>query len=362
MQRVFNFAAGPATMPLEVLEQAQKDLTNYKDVGMSVMEMSHRGNDYEKIHNHAKETLKELLKLDDDKEILFLQGGASTQFTMIPMNLLEKDDKASYLISGSWAKKAYNEAKLLANPEIISSSEDDNFTYIPEFDAKKVNKDSKYIYICTNNTIYGTAIRPSKLEKFDINKPLVADMSSNILSENYDMNKFDLVFAGAQKNLGPAGVTIVIIKKDLLSGISNIPTMLDYNTHINKNSMFNTPPCFAIYMCSLVLDWLKKNGGVDNIEKVNAKKAKLLYDFLDNSKLFNNPVKKEDRSIMNVVFTTGNKDKDMEFIESATKNGLYSLKGHRSAGGMRASIYNAMSYEGVEALVNFMKKFEKENS
>lgn len=355
MERVFNFSAGPATLPVEVLEQASKDMLNYKGCGMSVMEMSHRSSEYGAIHEAAKESLRSLLNLDEDHEALFLQGGASLQFTMIPMNLLFEGQSASYVISGSWAKKAYKEAAMLYPVKAIASSEEDNFNYYPNLDQGA--KDSVYTYVCVNNTIYGTRLSPERLAS--INGTVVADMSSNILSEVYDVNRCGLIFAGAQKNLGPSGVTVVIVKKDLLKKEKGeVPTMLDYKIHLEKDSMFNTPPCYSIYICGLVLDWVKKMGGVEAMEARNREKAALLYETIDNSTLFKNTIPAEDRSLTNVVFVTGDKDLDADFVAGAKAKGLFSVKGHRSVGGMRASLYNAMDISGVKALVNYMKEFE----
>lgn len=361
MQRVLNFSAGPSTLPVEVLEQVAKDMVNYKGCGMSVMEMSHRSSSYGDIQAQAKEDFKELLQIGDDYELLFLQGGGSTQFSMIPLNLLQKDDKADYLVTGSWAKKAYEEAKRYADVAVLASSKEDNFTYIPKINVSDIRSGAKFLYICTNNTIYGSRISPEKTQEIDY--PMVADMSSNILSEVYDINKFDLIFAGAQKNIGPSGVSLVVVKKELVGQAQeSTPTMLDYKTHVEKDSMYNTPPCFNIYVSGLVAQWVKDQGGVKAMEEKNKEKAKLLYEYLDNSKIFKNPVVQEDRSLMNVVFVTGDKELDAEFVSSAKKAGLENLKGHRSVGGMRASIYNAMPIDGVERLVNCMKEFERANS
>lgn len=361
MQRVLNFSAGPSTLPVEVLEQVAKDMVNYKGCGMSVMEMSHRSSSYGDIQAQAKEDFKELLQIGDDYELLFLQGGGSTQFSMIPLNLLQKDDKADYLVTGSWAKKAYEEAKRYADVAVLASSKEDNFTYIPKINVSDIRSGAKFLYICTNNTIYGSRISPEKIQEIDY--PMVADMSSNILSEVYDINKFDLIFAGAQKNIGPSGVSLVVVKKELVGQAQeSTPTMLDYKTHVEKDSMYNTPPCFNIYVSGLVAQWVKDQGGVKAMEEKNKEKAKLLYEYLDNSKIFKNPVVQEDRSLMNVVFVTGDKELDAEFVSSAKKAGLENLKGHRSVGGMRASIYNAMPIDGVERLVNCMKEFERANS
>lgn len=358
MERVFNFSAGPSTLPVGVLEEAARDMVNYKGTGLSVMEMSHRSSSYGDIQAKAKEDFMDLFQVGQDYDLLFLQGGGSSQFAMVPLNLLQREDKADYLVTGSWAKKAYEEAKKYADVEVLASSKEDNFTYIPKIEVEKIRPGAKFLYLCTNNTIYGTRISPEKVN--EVNYPLVADMSSNILSEEYDMTKFDLVFAGAQKNIGPAGLTLVLLKKDLLGRAQDIcPTMFNYGTHQEKDSMYNTPPCYNIYISGLVAQWIKDQGGLKAIEEMNKEKAALLYDFLDNSKLFSNPVRKEDRSLMNVVFVTGDKDLDGEFVAQAKKAGLENLKGHRSVGGMRASIYNAMPLEGVKKLVDFMKEFER---
>lgn len=356
MKRVYNFGPGPATLPLEVLEEAAKEMTNYKNTGMSVMEISHRSPEYQEMQDETKRTLKELMNLEDDREILFIQGGATLQFSMVPLNLLMPEDTASFLITGSWAKKTYEEAKKFANAEILDSSEDKNFTYVPKIDESKISKDSKYLHLCTNNTIYGTRIPPQNLVGLTTN--LVADMSSNFMSEMYDFNQFDLFYGGAQKNLGPAGVSVVVLKKDLLKDTRTIPIYLDYKTHLKSDSLYNTPPVYSIYICGKVAKWLKEQGGIEGIEKANKEKAKLLYDFIDNSKIFRNDVVHEDRSLMNAVFVTGDENLDSEFVKGAKERGLEGLKGHRSVGGMRASIYNAMPLEGVEALVDYMKDFE----
>lgn len=360
MNRVYNFSAGPAMMPVEVLEEAKKEMLNYKGCGSSVMELSHRSAEYKEIHEEAKNLLKELMNLDDKHEILFLQGGASSQFYMLPMNILNKEDRASYLITGSWAKKAYKEAKYFGQIDILASSEDDNFTYIPEIKENNITKESKYLYLCTNNTIYGTRIDPKTIKNLKSN--IVADMSSNILSEEYDMNQFKIAFAGAQKNLGPSGLTVVVVEKDFIEeNKKDLPSMLNYTTHLEKDSMYNTPPCYSIYMCGLVAKWMKNIGGVKKLEELNREKAKLLYDFIDNSKLYKNNIKKEDRSLMNIVFVTGDEELDKEFVKEAKAANIVNIKGHRSVGGMRASIYNAMPIEAVEYLINFMKDFEIQN-
>jgi len=325
---------------------------------MSVMEMSHRSKWFEEIIKKAEADLRELMNIPSNYKVLFLQGGAWTQFAMVPLNLMKKG-KADFVNTGYWSKKAIGEARKYGKVNIVASSEDENFSYIPELNPDTFSKDADYFYITTNNTIYGT--RYTKLPETG-NVPLVADMSSNILSEVYDVTKFGLIFAGAQKNMGPAGVVVVIIREDLISDVQpEVPTMLQYKVHVENGSMFNTPPCYSIYICGLVFEWLKKLGGVPAMQKINEEKAKILYDFIDNSKLFKGTVRKEDRSLMNVTFVTGDKDLDTKFIKEAEANGLVNLKGHRSVGGMRASIYNAMPIEGVKKLVEFMKDFEAKN-
>lgn len=361
MNRVFNFSAGPSALPVEVLQTAAEEMLNYKDAGMSVMEMSHRSAAYEDIQEEAKTDLKDLMAIPDNYEILFLQGGASTQFAMVPLNLMTGSGKADFLLTGSWAKKAYQEAARYGNAKIVASSEEDTFSYIPKTSEADFRKDADYVHICVNNTIYGTRFKPNQLPTVS-NIPLVADMSSNILSEAYDVSKFGLIYAGAQKNMGPSGVCVVIIRKDLIGTAMDItPTMLNYKTQADADSKFNTPPCYSIYMCGLVYKWLKKLGGIDAIESINKEKANKLYDFIDNSKLYKGTVAVEDRSLMNVPFITGNKELDALFVKESKKAGLENLKGHRSVGGMRASIYNAMPMAGVDALIDFMKKFEKTN-
>ncbi|WP_071026223.1 3-phosphoserine/phosphohydroxythreonine transaminase [Peptoniphilus raoultii] len=360
MNRIYNFAAGPSQLPLDVLEEAKRDLLNYKGSGMSVMEMSHRSSSYKKIQEEVGERIKHLMGLGDDYDILFLQAGGSLQFYMVPLNFLKGDEVGSYLVTGSWAKKAYDEGTRFFNTQKLASSEDKNFSYIPEINLDNLDPRTKFLYLCTNNTIYGTRISPDLIPE-NLKPLLVADMSSNILSEVYDFNKFDLIFAGVQKNLGPAGVVIVLIRKGTLEDRNDLPTMLDYRTHISKDSIYNTPPCFNIYMCGLVAKYLEDNGGILEFQKKNEEKAKLLYDYIDNSKIFTNPVNKEDRSLMNVTFVTGSKDLDEKFVEGAKDRGLENLKGHRSVGGMRASIYNSMTIDGVKALINYMEDFEKEH-
>lgn len=356
MKRIYNFNPGPATLPLEVLETVTKEMTNYKDSGMSITEISHRSDLYQEMHDQTKADLKDLMKLDDDKEIVFIQGGATLQFTMVPLNLLMPEDKMMVLNTGSWTKKAYAEAKKFARAEYLDSSEDQAFSYVPKIDQSKITDDTRYLHICTNNTIYGTRVKPENLEGIEV--PLVADMSSNIMSEVYNYNLFDIFYAGAQKNLGPAGVTLVVLKKDIIKETRTLPVYLEYKTFLEKDSLYNTPPVFAIYVVGLVAKWLKAQGGIEAMEEINKKKAKLIYDFIDNSKIFNNNINPEDRSLMNVVFVTGKDQLDAEFVKGALDRGLGGLKGHRSVGGMRASLYNAMPYEGVEALVDYMKEFE----
>lgn len=355
--KVYNFSAGPSTLPEEVLLSAQKDFINYNNSGMSVTEMSHRNKVYDEIHCEAISLLRELMGISEDYHVLFVQGGASMQFEAVPLNLLKKG-KADYVVTGNFAKKAYQEAKKFGDIALAASSQDKNFSYIPDVDAIKFRDDIDYVHITTNNTIFGA--RYTKLPKTDAT--LVADMSSNILSEVVDVNKFGLIYAGAQKNIAPAGLTVVIVKKDLINNPMAIcPTMLKYSTQASDNSLYNTPPCFSIYMAMLTFRWLKKLGGIKAIQEINEYKAGLLYDFIDNSPLFSNPVAKADRSLMNVPFVTGSEELDAKFIKEAAKNGFVSLKGHRLVGGMRASIYNAMPVEGVKALIDFMKDFEQKN-
>ncbi|MBU4479730.1 MAG: 3-phosphoserine/phosphohydroxythreonine transaminase [Candidatus Omnitrophica bacterium] len=359
MKEIYNFSAGPAVLPKEVLRKAADEMLDYKGCGMSVMEMSHRGSDFMKIFGAAQKNLREIMNIPENYKILFLQGGASLQFAMVPMNLMTKNKKADYVHTGEWSKKAISEAKRFGQVNVVASSEKDNFTYIPKLDKAKFSSDADYFYIVTNNTIYGTAYT----EIPDTgNVPLVADMSSNILSGPIDVSRFGLIFAGAQKNVGPAGLTLVIIREDLLGRAGeNVPGMLNYKTQADNDSMFNTPPCYSIYIAGLVFEWIKEKGGLSVIEKMNKEKAKLLYDYLDGSKLFSSPVKKEDRSLMNVPFVTGDAALDEKFVKQAAEQGLKTLKGHRSVGGMRASIYNAMPLAGVKALVSFMEEFEKNN-
>ncbi len=358
MSRVYNFSAGPSMLPLEVLERAQKEMVEYGSSGMSVMEMSHRSADYKAIIDGAEALVRELMNVPDNYKVLFLQGGASSQFAMIPMNLATKNKKADYVITGQWAKKAAAEAERYITVNRVASSADKTFTYIPKLDKSTFSKDADYFYICYNNTIYGT--RYTELP--DTDAVLVADISSCAMSEVMDVTKFGLLYAGAQKNLGPAGVTLVIVREDLIGEVlDGTPTMFNYQIHADNGSMYNTPPTYAIYVLKLVLEWIKEKGGIAELQKVNEKKAKLLYDFLDSSELFKGTVVPEDRSLMNVPFVTGSEELDAKFVKEAKAAGFVNLKGHRTVGGMRASIYNAMPIEGVEKLVEFMKKFESEN-
>lgn len=358
MTRVLNFSAGPSMMPQWVLEKAAEQMLEYGNSGQSVMEMSHRSKDFMAIIQDCEKRLRELMNIPENYKVLFLQGGASLQFTMIPMNLLGKHKKAGLINTGAWSKKAMKELKKIGGCELVANSEDKNYSYIPK--DYTIPEDIDYFYICENNTIYGTKYKTLPDTK-DI--PLVADMSSCILSEPVDVSKYGLIFAGAQKNMGPAGLTVVIVREDLLKETpADMPTMLDYKTHVEAESMFNTPPTYAIYMCDLMLTWVQDViGGLDKMKEINTKKANMLYDFLDNSKMFTGTVVKEDRSLMNVPFVTGDADLDAKFIKEAQAAGFVNIKGHRSVGGMRASIYNAMPIEGVEKLVAFMSEFEKEN-
>ena len=358
--RVYNFSAGPSMLPLEVMEQAAKDLTNYQGCGMSVMEMSHRSKEYEEIINGCEALLRQTLNIPDNYKVLFLQGGASSQFAMVPLNLMNKSGKADFVLTGQWAKKAYAEASRYGQCNVVASSADKTFSYIPKLDPSTFNKDADYFHICYNNTIYGTCFKEIP-DTGDV--PLVADMSSCILSEPIDVSKFGLIYAGAQKNMGPAGLTVVIVREDLIGNARDYtPTMFNYQIHADNGSMYNTPPTYAIYICKMVLEWIRDEmGGLEKMKEYNQKKAAILYDFLDSSNLFKGTVVKEDRSMMNVPFITGDADLDKKFIAEAKAAGFINIKGHRSVGGMRASIYNAMPIEGVEKLVAFMKKFEAEN-
>lgn len=359
MSRVYNFSAGPAVLPEEVLKEAAAEMLDYNGTGMSVMEMSHRSKAFEQIIGEAESDLRELMGIPDNYKVLFLQGGASQQFAMIPMNLM-KNKVADYIVTGQWAKKAYQEASKYGKANKIASSEDETFSYIPDCSDLPVSDDADYVYICENNTIYGTKFKELPNTK---GKTLVADVSSCFLSEPVDVEKYGVIYGGVQKNIGPAGVVIVIIREDLITEdvLPGTPTMLSYKTHADAKSLYNTPPAYGIYICGKVFKWLKQMGGLEVMKAKNEEKAKILYDFLDQSSLFKGTVAKKDRSLMNVPFVTGDKELDAKFVAEAKENGFENLKGHRSVGGMRASIYNAMPKEGVEKLVEFMKKFEKEN-
>ena len=360
MSRVYNFSAGPAVLPEEVLKETAEEMLDYKGTGMSVMEMSHRSKAYDTIIKEAEADLRELMNIPDNYKVLFLQGGASQQFAMIPMNLM-KNKVADYIVTGQWAKKAYQEAAMYGKANKIATSEDETFSYIPDCSDLPISEDADYVYICENNTIYGTKFHTLPNTK---GKTLVSDVSSCFLSEPVDVTKYGVIYGGVQKNIGPAGVVIVIIREDLITEdvLEGTPTMLKYKTHADNDSLYNTPPAYGIYVCGKVFKWLKKQGGLAAIKEYNEKKAAILYDFLDESKLFKGTVRKEDRSLMNVPFVTGDADLDAKFVKEAAEAGFVNLKGHRSVGGMRASIYNAMPIEGVEKLVEFMKEFEKQNA
>ena len=359
MSRVYNFSAGPAVLPEEVLKEAAAEMLDYKGCGMSVMEMSHRSQVFDDIIKEAEQDLRDLMHIPDNYKVLFLQGGASQQFAMIPMNLM-KNKVADYIVTGQWAKKAYQEAQKYGKVNKIATSEDKTFSYIPDCSDLPVSPDADYVYICENNTIYGTKFKTLPNTK---GKTLVADVSSCFLSEPVDVTKYGIIYGGVQKNIGPAGMVISIIREDLITDevLEGTPTMLKFKTHADAGSLYNTPNCYCIYMCGKVFKWLKKMGGLEVMKQRNEEKAALLYDYLDSSSMFRGTVRKEDRSLMNVPFVTGDKDLDAKFVKEAKEAGLENLKGHRTVGGMRASIYNAMPYEGVEALVAFMKKFEEEN-
>ncbi len=360
MSRVYNFSAGPAVLPEEVLQEAADEMMDYQGCGMSVMEMSHRSKVYDTIIKEAEADLRELMNIPDNYKVLFLQGGASQQFAAIPMNLM-KNKKAAYIVTGQWAKKAYQEAKMYGEAVEVASSADKTFSYIPDCSDLDIPEDADYVYICENNTIYGTKYQTLPNTKGHL---LVADVSSCFLSEPVDVTKYGVIYGGVQKNIGPAGVVIVIIREDLIKDdvLPGTPTMLKYKTQADNDSLYNTPPCYGIYICGKVFKWLKKMGGLEVMKQRNEEKAKILYDFLDQSKMFKGTVEPKDRSLMNVPFVTGDADLDAKFVKEATEAGFVNLKGHRSVGGMRASIYNAMPKEGVEKLVAFMKKFEEENA
>ena len=359
MSRVYNFSAGPAVLPEEVLKEIQEEIFDYNGSGQSVMEMSHRSKVFDDIIKEAEADLRDLMHIPDNYKVLFLQGGASLQFAMIPMNLM-KNKVADYIVTGQWAKKAYQEAAKYGKAVKIASSEDKTFSYIPDCSDLPIDDDADYVYICMNNTIYGTVYK----ELPNTNgKDLVADVSSCFLSEPLDVSKFAIVYGGVQKNVGPAGMVIAIVREDLITDdvLEGTPTMMKYKTHEDADSLYNTPNCWCIYVCGKVFKWLKKMGGLEAMKERNEKKAAILYDFLDSSEMFKGTVEKKDRSLMNVPFVTGDKDLDAKFVKEATEAGFVNLKGHRTVGGMRASIYNAMPIEGVEKLVAFMKKFEEDN-
>ena len=359
MSRVYNFSAGPAVLPECVLKEAAEEMLDYRGTGMSVMEMSHRSKAYDEIIKTAEADLRELMNIPDNYKVLFLQGGASQQFAMIPMNLM-KNKVADYIVTGQWAKKAYQEAQKYGKANKIATSEDKTFSYIPDCSDLPISEDADYVYICENNTIYGTKFKELPNTK---GKILVSDVSSCFLSEPVDVSKYGIIYGGVQKNIGPAGGVIVIIREDLITEdvLDGTPTMLQYKIHADADSLYNTPPAYGIYICGKVFKWIKDMGGLKAMKERNEEKAKILYDFLDESKLFKGTVEKKDRSLMNVPFVTGNTELDAKFVKEAKEAGLENLKGHRSVGGMRASIYNAMPIEGVQALVAFMKKFEEEN-
>ena len=360
MARVYNFSAGPSMLPEQVLKTAAAEMLDYKGSGQSVMEMSHRSKTYDAIIKEAEALLREVMNIPANYKVLFLQGGASSQFAMVPLNLMNKNHKADYVITGQWANKAFKEGARYGEAKAVASSADKTFSYIPKLDKATFTPDADYFHICMNNTIYGTKYHTLP-ETGSV--PLVADISSCILSEPIDVSKFGLLYAGAQKNMAPAGLTVVIVREDLIGNAQDItPTMFNYQIHADNGSMFNTPPCYTIYICKLVLEWIKNTvGGLENMQKINIKKAGLIYDFLDNSKLFRGTVVPEDRSLMNIPFVTGDADLDAKFVAEATAAGFVNLKGHRTVGGMRASVYNAMPVEGAEKLVAFMEAFEKAN-
>lgn len=360
MSRVYNFSAGPAVLPEEVLKEAAAEMLDYNGTGMSVMEMSHRSKAFEEIIQTAEKDIRDLMNIPDNYKVLFLQGGASQQFAMIPMNFM-KNGVADYIITGQWAKKAWQEAQKYGKANAVASSADKTFSYIPDCSDLPIDDDADYVYICENNTIYGTKFKELPNTK---GKTLIADVSSCFLSEPIDVTKYGVIYGGVQKNVGPAGVVIAIIREDLIPEkpyVENTPTMLQYKTQADNNSLYNTPPCYGIYICGKVFKWIKKMGGLEAMKVHNEKKAAILYDYLDQSKLFKGTVEKKDRSLMNVPFVTGDADLDAKFVKEAKAAGFENLKGHRTVGGMRASIYNAMPIEGVEKLVEFMKKFEAEN-
>ena len=359
MNRVYNFSAGPAVLPEEVLKEAAEEMLDYRGCGMSVMEMSHRSGMFQQIIDEAEADIRELLAIPDEYKVLFLQGGASTQFAMVPMNLM-KNRVADYIITGQWAKKAWKEASIYGTANAVASSEDKTFSYIPDCSDLPIDANADYVYICENNTIYGTKYHKLPNTK---GKLLVADQSSCFLSEPVDVSRYGMIYGGVQKNVGPAGVVIAIIREDLITDdvLPFTPTMLRYKTHADAASLYNTPPCYGIYICGKVFKWLRKMGGLEVMKQRNEEKAQILYDYLDQSGLFTGTVREDSRSLMNIPFVTGDAELDAEFVKAAKAEGLENLKGHRTVGGMRASIYNAMPKEGVETLVKFMKEFEKEH-
>ncbi len=360
MSRVYNFSAGPAMLPEEVLRKAADEMLEYGTSGQSVMEMSHRSKEYQAIIDATEEKLRKIMEIPDNYKVLFLQGGASSQFAMVPLNLMTKNGKADYVITGQWATKAYKEGSRYGEARVVASSKDKTFSYIPELTKDMFDPEADYVHICQNNTIYGTKYAALP-DVGDV--PLISDMSSCILSEPVDVSKFGVIYAGAQKNMGPAGLTVVIIREDLIGHAKDFtPTMFNYQTHADNGSMFNTPPTYGIYILKLVLEWIEGKGGLTAMKEINEKKAAMLYDFLDNSKMFKATVQGKDRSLMNIPFVTGKDELDAKFVAESKKAGFVNLKGHRSVGGMRASIYNAMPVEGVEKLVAFMKNFESENA
>lgn len=357
MARVYNFSAGPAMLPEAVLQEAAEEMLDYRGTGMSVMEMSHRSKAYQEIIDTAEQDIRDLMGIPSNYKVLFLQGGASQQFAMIPMNFM-KNRVADYIITGQWAKKAWQEGKIYGEANAVASSADKTFSYIPDCSDLPISEKADYVYICENNTIYGTKFKKLPNTK---GKPLVSDVSSCFLSEPVDVTKYGMIYGGVQKNIGPAGVVIAIIREDLITEdtLSGTPTMLKYKIHADNGSLYNTPPCYGIYICGKVFQWIKKMGGLEAMKQHNEKKAAILYDFLDQSQMFKGTVVKEDRSLMNVPFVTGNEELDARFVKEATAAGLVNLKGHRTVGGMRASIYNAMPIEGVQTLVDFMQEFER---
>lgn len=360
MARVYNFSAGPSMLPESVLNKAAAEMLDYEGTGESVMEMSHRSKEFDAIIKGAEALLRKLMNIPDNYKVLFLQGGASTQFAAIPMNFMNGSGKADYIISGQWSNKAYKEAVKYGDVKVVATSKEQNFSCVPDADRNELRPDADYVYICLNETVHGNIMR--KLPETG-NVPLIADISSCILSEPLDITRFGMVFGGAQKNIAPAGLTICIIREDLLGHARDYtPSMLDYKIMADNDSLYNTPPCYNIYMCKLVLEWIEKMGGLEKMKQHNEAKAKILYDFLDESKMFRGTVVKKDRSLMNVPFVTDSDELNAEFIKACTENGFINIKGHRSVGGMRASIYNAMPIEGVEKLVEFMKEFEAEHT